>query len=125
MRSYEETSTHQNRCPHMLTTASFAVSKHILHSKLSPSPPSPPPWLPLAELGDGVAMNCSQDCYHTRQLSSRDIHVTSVRIENFRFPILKEFLLQKRRVTFRRLLTGIGSCQLLLFLHCSPASAIP
>lgn len=60
--------SYQNRCPHMEMTASLAVSKQILHSKLelsgaSSSPPSAPPeallllslWL-LLLLGPAVAM---------------------------------------------------------------------
>ena len=36
-----DSSSYQNRCPHRLITASLAVSRHILHSKVLS-------WLPLS-----------------------------------------------------------------------------
>lgn len=61
-------SAYQKRCPHILTTASRAVSRHMLHSsirssRLSSSPPAPAPSpLPVDALACGSLVSAILFC---------------------------------------------------------------
>ena len=72
------TLTYQYKCPHMLTTASWAVSKHILHSKrVSSSSASLVGFSDEGVEGDAIG----DRSVTTRITRSRDRHMTKLTLQ--------------------------------------------